>query len=378
VKQNQDKVDDFFNRRWPSYPFETKFEIMKLISKHIITVNDLIVDEQAESILKLCTINTLIALTGKYINLVSLLSLILIDKIVEFAPRWFAETCDNEDEDWGNENEQQAAPEEDGLPTAVEDVPATNNDSFMSPHIRSSATGASINTTNARLASITTDMTRRSLASSKDHFGTFSRLLCCALEHLLKKYQLYRSTKSGVYLTKLELRTANVNPSLIRKIYITPSTILYEGPYREEKCAVTREYAEHQDRFLRVTFRDEGKTLDLRKYTNISRLCGFRYIDYRVLHNYNDNMSKMYERIKNILINGVNVCDRNYQFLAFSSSQLREHSCWMFASINNSTTVNTIRQWMGDFRNVRPVAKLAARVSEIKHLVVFRENILFL
>jgi hypothetical protein len=71
VKQNQDKVDDFFKRRWPSYPFETKFEIMKLISKHIITVNDLIVDEQAEDILKLCTVNTLIALTGKYINIVS-------------------------------------------------------------------------------------------------------------------------------------------------------------------------------------------------------------------------------------------------------------------------------------------------------------------
>lgn len=89
-------------------------------------------------------------------------------------------------------------------------------------------------------------------------------------------------------------------------------------------------------------------------------------------------MSKMYERIKNILINGVNVCDRHYQFLAFSSSQLREHSCWMFASVNNGTTVDTIRQWMGDFRTVRPVAKLAARVSSVKQLVLYYENILFL
>jgi hypothetical protein len=72
VKENQVQVNDFFNRRWPSYPFETKFEIMKLISKNIITVNDLIVDEQAEDILKLCTINTLIAVTGKCINLVSM------------------------------------------------------------------------------------------------------------------------------------------------------------------------------------------------------------------------------------------------------------------------------------------------------------------
>ena len=86
----------------------------------------------------------------------------------------------------------------------------------------------------------------------------------------------------------------------------------------------------------------------------------------------------MYERIKKILINGVNVCDRHYQFLAFSSSQLREHSCWMFASINNDTTVDTIRQWMGDFRNVHPVAKLAARVSNVEHLVLYCENILSL
>lgn len=74
-------------------------------------------------------------------------------------------------------------------------------------------------------------------------------------------------------------------------------------------------------------------------------------------------MSKMYERIKDILKLGVNICDRNYQFLAFSSSQLREHSCWMFAAPNRETTVEIIRGWMGDFRHVHPVAKYAARVS---------------
>ncbi|CAF5089580.1 unnamed protein product, partial [Rotaria magnacalcarata] len=63
VKENQAKVDDFFKLRWSPYPFETKFEIMKLISKRMITVYDLIIDQQAENILKLCSINTLIALT---------------------------------------------------------------------------------------------------------------------------------------------------------------------------------------------------------------------------------------------------------------------------------------------------------------------------
>ncbi|CAF3656841.1 unnamed protein product [Rotaria sordida] len=329
IEQNQVKVNDFLNHRWPSYPFETKFEIMKLISKHIITVNDLIVDEQAEHILKMCTISTLIALT---------------DKIVGFAPRWFATTCENEDEDWNNENEeQQVEQEENQLPISTEDLCNDTNNLSISQHIRSCTTGKFINTADTEIASRVTFMTKPPLIITKRHIGTFSRLLISAFEQLLKKYELCRTQTTGIYVTKLELRTANAEPFLIRKIYITPSTVLYEGPYREEKCAVTRHYVQHQNRFLRITFRDE---------------------DYRVLRNYHDNMTKIYERIKKILINGINICDRNYEFLAFSSSQLREHSCWMFASADDGTTVNTIRSWMGDFRNVRPVAKLAARLGQ--------------
>ena len=77
-------------------------------------------------------------------------------------------------------------------------------------------------------------------------------------------------------------------------------------------------------------------------------------------------MSKLYDRIKAILINGIGICDRQYDFLAFSSSQLREHCCWMFSSMNN-VSVNSIRSWMGDFENIHPVAKMAARVSSIWH-----------
>ncbi|CAF1184734.1 unnamed protein product [Rotaria sordida] len=317
IRENQAKVDSFFNHRWPLYPFETKFETMKLISKHIVTVHDLIVDERAEHILQLCSINTLVALT---------------DKIFEFALLWCAKTCDKEDDDWNNQNES----EENQLPD-MDDLPITDDDFFISKNIRFAATGGFIN---AEIASKMTTM--ESLGLEKYPGGRLSRLFNLAFEKLLKNYELCR-TASGIVLTRLELRTAKNDSFLTRKIYITPSTILYEGPYYEEKCAVTREYVQYQDRFLRVTFRDE---------------------DYRVLHNYNDNMAKMYERIKKILKNGINVCDRNYQFLAFSSSQLREHSCWMFASPDDRTTVDIIREWMGDFRNVHPIAKLAARLGQ--------------
>jgi hypothetical protein len=92
------------------------------------------------------------------------------------------------------------------------------------------------------------------------HVGTFSRLLLLSLEELIKKkYELRRITINGMYITKHESQLFKAIPFLIRKIYITPSTFFYEGPYREEKCAVTRRFEEQQDRFLRITFRDEGK-----------------------------------------------------------------------------------------------------------------------
>jgi RNA-dependent RNA polymerase len=90
-------------------------------------------------------------------------------------------------------------------------------------------------------------------------------------------------------------------------------------------------------------------------------------------------MNRLYTRIKEILLNGAHICDRKYEFLAFSSSQLREHSCWMFASVNSPINAERIRNEMGNFSNVRPVAKLAARVSGISNriLYIFDISIIF-
>lgn len=68
IRQNTAKVDEFRQRRWPLYPFETKFEIMKLISKHVFTVHDLIVDEQMNNILQQCSTKTFVACASKWTN----------------------------------------------------------------------------------------------------------------------------------------------------------------------------------------------------------------------------------------------------------------------------------------------------------------------
>ena len=62
-----------------------------------------------------------------------------------------------------------------------------------------------------------------------------------------------------IFVTRHELYPINPNVALIRKVYITPSTVLYEGPYQEEKCSVMRHFASVQNGFLRITFRDEGQ-----------------------------------------------------------------------------------------------------------------------
>jgi hypothetical protein len=106
---------------------------------------------------------------------------------------------------------------------------------------------------------IATKMSKFSKSETEQHVGIFSRLLLLSLDELMKKNKLRRITINGMHIIKHELRLSKTIPFLIRKIYITPSTFFYEGPYREEKCAVTRRYEEQQDKFLRITFRDEGK-----------------------------------------------------------------------------------------------------------------------
>jgi hypothetical protein len=64
-EKHREAIFRFCSHRWPLFPFETKFEIMKLISKHIITINDLILDERLEFVLSKMTQNTLIACIGK-------------------------------------------------------------------------------------------------------------------------------------------------------------------------------------------------------------------------------------------------------------------------------------------------------------------------
>jgi hypothetical protein len=82
-EKNRLAIERFSYQRWPFFPFATKFEIMKLICKHIITVNDLILDERLEFILGKMSSNTLAACVGK-----SVISIDLFEQLLMMSEKY--------------------------------------------------------------------------------------------------------------------------------------------------------------------------------------------------------------------------------------------------------------------------------------------------
>ncbi|KAK8954581.1 putative RNA-dependent RNA polymerase 2 [Platanthera zijinensis] len=63
----------------------------------------------------------------------------------------------------------------------------------------------------------------------------------------------------------------------------------------------------------------------------------------------------IHDRILYILKDGNTIGLKKFEFLAFSASQLRANSCWMFSS-NGDVTSENIRNWMGDFNKISSVS----------------------
>ncbi|KAJ3087107.1 hypothetical protein HK102_011793 [Quaeritorhiza haematococci] len=130
----------------------------------------------------------------------------------------------------------------------------------------------------------------------------------------------------------------------ILSVTITPTKIYVNSVCREQGNRVLRQYPNCQRHFLRVNVSDETGEKLMNKFDG--------YL-YDILH----------RRVSNMLKKGIEIAGRKFEFLAFSSSQLRDHSFWMFAS-KGSTTPSSIRAWMGDFSKIRIPAKFAARMGQ--------------
>ncbi|KAF7132752.1 hypothetical protein RHSIM_Rhsim09G0088800 [Rhododendron simsii] len=138
----------------------------------------------------------------------------------------------------------------------------------------------------------------------------------------------------------------------VHRVQITPCKVYFCGPEVNMSNRVLRHYHQDIENFLRVSFVDEeGKKMFS---TDLSPRTPFSSEEKR---------TQIYWRILSVLRDGIVIGNKKFDFLAFSGSQLRDNSAWMFAS-RNGLTAAEIRNWMGDFHRIRNVAKYAARLGQ--------------
>lgn len=136
---------------------------------------------------------------------------------------------------------------------------------------------------------------------------------------------------------------------------VTPMKIYCLGPELETSNYVVKNFAKYASDFMRVTFVEEdwSKLPANALSTSIQR--GIFAKPHR---------TKIYSRILTILQDGIVIGNKHYEFLAFSASQLRNNSVWMFAS-NDEVSAEDVREWMGCFNKIRSVSKCAARMGQL-------------
>lgn len=138
----------------------------------------------------------------------------------------------------------------------------------------------------------------------------------------------------------------------VRRVQITPCKVYFCGPEVNVSNRVLRHFPRDIDNFLRVSFVDE----EWDKMRSADLLP-------RMSSKSEDSKTDIYRRILSVLSNGIVIGGKTFKFLAFSSSQLRDNSLWMFASRPGLDAAD-IRAWMGDFRHIKNPAKYAARLGQ--------------
>lgn len=166
---------------------------------------------------------------------------------------------------------------------------------------------------------------------------------------LAEQYTKYQSSRKMQRSPAISLDNGLV---YVHRVQVTPCRVYFTGPEINVSNRVLREYRHCIDNFLRVSFVDE----DLEKLYSTD-LCP------RASSANGERRTSLYSRILSTLRDGIVIGDKKFEFLAFSSSQLRENSAWMFAPVAGVTALE-IREWMGDFKQIRNVAKYAARLGQ--------------
>lgn len=149
-------------------------------------------------------------------------------------------------------------------------------------------------------------------------------------------------------IKELLSQRARQNLTMVHKVQVTPTRIMFNGPEPEAKNRIIRKFPRHTGYFARIQFCDEdGQDL---------------YFNFKV------SLENIYSRFKDILLNGFPIAGRLYRFLGFSHSSLRSHAVWFMASFVDDNkqlrSYATVIPELGDFKGIRSPARCAARIGQ--------------
>ncbi|THU88603.1 RdRP-domain-containing protein [Dendrothele bispora CBS 962.96] len=136
-------------------------------------------------------------------------------------------------------------------------------------------------------------------------------------------------------------------------VTFAPTRLILEGPYAVQSNRIIRKYKGCEDHFIRVDFRDEDR------------------LSYR-WDRETDGSTFIQERVGRTLKEGFELAGRHFEFLAYSSSALREHAVWFMhpfkdPNTGDLVTAEGIRSSIGNFKGtqlLRQPSKYAARLSQ--------------
>ncbi|XP_028966489.1 RNA-dependent RNA polymerase 2 [Galendromus occidentalis] len=131
----------------------------------------------------------------------------------------------------------------------------------------------------------------------------------------------------------------------IRRIFITPTRKIFRFPELHTQNRILRNF--EPDYAIRVCFRDD----------NLEKLTF-------AIFNMKTKESFLKEVVGRHLCEGLKIGSRRYDFVAASSSQLRDHGVWVYARDQFGFEAETIRGWMGDFHDINNVATRMARMGQ--------------
>jgi hypothetical protein len=171
--------------------------------------------------------------------------------------------------------------------------------------------------------------------------------MCAMVDRTRSPARLFLELHNAEELTE-ETADGTFVPSYcvqIPRLLLTPTRVSVIGFEVEMSNRVVRKFVEDAgfcpESFCRVSIGDENG-------------------DKLFASELSDDVSN---RIEKTLLEGIEANGLRYQFLAYSSSQLKEASVWM-VRVENRWTIPKMRAWMGDFSCCKTPSKYAARMGQ--------------